>query len=243
MSKFRICNSADIPDNGMRSYEIDGGKKILIANTGDCYYAYQGLCPHQDVCLDEGFFDGSVLTCHKHLWQWDIATGKALGLAEAPLESYKVEIVDGEVFILQSSALKASELFADIPDSLLEHLERLACREEYDAGYTLYDFGDPVDNIYIFESGRIEFLVGRDTRSCLAGFMDRKGEIFGWAALLEQQPYRIAKATCLEKTVLLRLNGKEVLNILASDPASGYRVMSKLAALITRHLTLTPINQ
>jgi toluene monooxygenase system ferredoxin subunit len=166
-----------------------------------------------------------------------------MGLAEASLESYAVEVENGEIFVLPSSALKSAELFADISDSVLDRLDRLACRGEYEAGQSLYNFGDPTDDLYIFESGRVEFLVGRDTHTKIAGFMDRKGEIFGWAALLEQQPYRIAKATCLEKSVLLRLDGKEVLNILASEPVSGYRVMSKLAALITRHLTLTPVNQ
>tara|TARA_R110002049_G_scaffold240437_4_gene414221 strand:+ start:425 stop:1156 length:732 start_codon:yes stop_codon:yes gene_type:complete len=243
MSKLRICNSADVPSNGMRAYEVDGGQKILIANAGDSYYAYQGLCPHQEVCLDEGFYDGKVLTCHKHLWQWDIITGKALGLAESPLEGYTVEVENGEIFVVQSSTLKMAELFANISSSVFDQLDRLACRSEYEAGHSLYNFGDLTDDIYIFESGRIEFLVGRDTRTKTAGFMDRKGEIFGWSALLEQQPHRIATATCLEKSVLLRLNGKEVLNILASEPESGFRVMSKLAALITQHLTLTSINQ
>jgi hypothetical protein len=30
----------------------------------------------------DGFFDGKTLTCHQHLWQWDIHSGSAIGLAE-----------------------------------------------------------------------------------------------------------------------------------------------------------------
>ena len=89
MSKVRVCSTDDIPANGMKGYDL-AGKRVLIAQSGDCYYAYQGLCPHQDVCLDEGFYDGTVLTCHQHLWQWDIRTGAPIGLAEAPLERYDV---------------------------------------------------------------------------------------------------------------------------------------------------------
>ncbi|BBP05195.1 hypothetical protein TPL01_10760 [Sulfuriferula plumbiphila] len=235
MSKIRICNSAEIPTNGMKDYDIEGGLKVLIANAGDCYYAYQGICPHQEVCLAEGYYDGAVLTCHQHLWQWDITTGKALGLAEAPLEKYEVKVEDGEIFVLQSSALKAAQLFMDISDDTLQRLDQLACREEYESGSTLYNIGDPTDDLYILESGRVEFLIGRDGTSP-AGFVLRKGEVFGWAALLEHQPRRIAKATCLEKSALLRLNGEETLKVLESDPASGYLVMRKLSTLITRHL-------
>lgn len=237
MSKLHICKSTDIPANGMKAYDIEGGLKVLIANAGDCYYAYQGICPHQEVCLDEGFYDGAVLTCHQHLWQWDITTGEAVGLAEAPLESYEVKVEDGEIFVLQSSALKMAELFSGISEVTLDNLGLLARREEYASGTTLYNVGDPTDDIYVLESGRVEFLIGRDDRTSAAGFMLHKGEMFGWAALLENQPRRIAKAACLEQSALLRLNGEETLKVLESDPASGYIVMRKLSTLITRHLS------
>lgn len=237
MSKLHICKSTDIPANGMKAYDIEGGLKVLIANAGDCYYAYQGICPHQEVCLDEGFYDGAVLTCHQHLWQWDITTGGAVGLAEAPLESYEVKVEDGEIFVLQSSALKMAELFSGISEVTLDNLGLLARREEYASGTILYNVGDPTDDLYVLESGRVEFLIGRDDRTSAAGFMLHKGEMFGWAALLENQPRRIAKAACLEQSALLRLNGEETLKVLESDPASGYIVMRKLSTLITRHLS------
>jgi toluene monooxygenase system ferredoxin subunit len=64
--------------------------------------------------------------------------------------------------------------------------------------------------------------------------MLKKGEIFGWAALLENHPRRIASARALEKSVLLRFNGKQALAVLESDPASGYVVMRRLSGLIAR---------
>jgi len=220
----------------MKEYDTEGGLKVLIANAGDTYYAYQGLCPHQEVCLAEGYYDGAVLTCHQHLWQWDITTGKEVGtLAEVPLEKYEVQVEDGEIFVVQSSALKAAQLFMDVSDDTLQRLDLLARREKYGSGGVLYNIGDPTDDLYILESGRVEFLIGRDGTSP-AGFVLRKGEVFGWAALLENQERRIAKATSLEDSVLLRLNGEATLKALESDPVSGYLVMRKLSTLITRHL-------
>ncbi len=236
MKRIPICKASDIPVNGMKSYDSPLGVKVLIANSGDSYYGYQGLCPHQDVCLDEGFFDGSTLTCHQHLWQWDITTGEPVGLAEAPLERYAIEHEGGEIFVLQSSALKVSELFKGVSDAVAARLEALARSEVHESLSTLYDLGDPADDLYILESGRVEFVIGREDRTSLAGFMLRKGEVFGWAALLEDQPRRIAKASCIEKSTLLRLNGEEVLRVLADEPASGYLVMRKLSMLITRHM-------
>jgi toluene monooxygenase system ferredoxin subunit len=236
MKRIRICSAAEIPVNGMKSYDTSTGLKVLIANSGDEYYAYQGICPHQDVCLDEGIFDGTTLTCHQHLWQWDIATGDAVGMAEAPLERYEIERESGDIFVLQSSALKVSALFKGVSDAVIAKLDGLTRREEYANLSTLYDLGDPADDLYILESGRVEFVIGREDRTSLAGFMLRKGEVFGWAALLEDQPRRIAKAACVEKSAVLRLNGEEVLKVLADEPASGYLVMRQLSTLITRHL-------
>lgn len=236
MNKIHVCKSSDIPSNGMKTYDVLGGLKVLIANAGENYYAYQGICPHQEVCLGEGFYDGSLLTCHQHLWQWDITTGAAVGMAEAPLESYKLNVEDGEIFVMRESALKVAELFVDVAEETLERLNKIARREESKSGSTLYDIGDSTDDLYILESGRVEFMIGRDDRTSAAGFVLLRGEAFGWNALLDQQPKRIAKAVCLEDSVLLKMNGEQTLKVLQSDTASAYLVMRKLADLITRHM-------
>jgi toluene monooxygenase system ferredoxin subunit len=239
MKKIPICRASDIAPSGMKSYDIESGSKVLVVNAGDEYFAYQGLCPHQDVCLDEGFFDGSTLTCHQHLWQWDVRTGEAMGLAEAPLQKYDIEESDGQIYLVEGSALRASGLFKGVAEGTLEALEALARRETYSEGSTVYDVGDPADDLYVLESGRVEFVIGREDRTSLAGFMLRQGEAFGWAALLEEYPRRIAKAACLDPSVVLRLNGSAVLEILKSDPASGFLVMRQLSLLIARHTTLS----
>lgn len=236
MKRIPICKASDIPANGMKGFDTPLGVNVLIANAGDTYYGYQRLCPHQDVCLDEGFFDGSTLTCHQHLWQWNIQTGEAVGLAEAPLEKFAIELEDGQLFVVQSSALQASELFRGASDTAIARLDALARREQYDSPATLYERGDPADDLYILESGRVEFLIGREDRTSPAGFMLRKGEVFGWAALLEDHPRRIARAACMEKSTVLRLNGAAVLQALAEEPATGYLVMRQLSTLIAKHL-------
>jgi toluene monooxygenase system ferredoxin subunit len=220
----------------MAAFDAGEGLKVLIASSGDEYFACQATCPHQDVSLAEGLYDGSVLTCHQHLWQWDIRSGSPIGLAEMPLECFKVEMDNDSIYVDTPGALNVGELFAGLPEGTLAQINALARREEYQQGGALYEVGDPADDFYVLESGRVEFLIGRDERTSPAGFMLRKGEVFGWAALLESQPVRIAKATCFERSTLLRINGKRVLNVLEADPASGYLVMRRLSSLIARYL-------
>jgi toluene monooxygenase system ferredoxin subunit len=210
--------------------------KLLVANSGNEYFAVQAMCPHQEVALCEGLFDGSVLTCHQHLWQWDIRTGAPMGLAEAPLERYDVTVEGDAIYVGAQGALNVGELFSGIAAPTLAALAAHAKREEYAAGSTLYRPGDPSDDFFVLDSGRVEFQIGRDERTSPAGFMLNKGEVFGWAALLDNQPQRIASARVLENSALLRINGKQALQLLESDPASGFIVMRRLSALIARFL-------
>jgi toluene monooxygenase system ferredoxin subunit len=236
VTKRFVCRVADIPRNGMRECKADGGFKVLVANAGDSYFAYQAMCPHQEVPLCEGLYDGERLTCHQHLWQWDIRTGSPLGFAEAPLQYFDVQIEDGAIYIAPPSPLNLTELFIGISRSTLAELNKVAQREEHEAGTTLYHPGDPAEDLYVVDGGRVEFLIGREGHTSPAGFVLRQGEVFGWAALLDKQSTRIAKATCLEKSSLLRMSGQDVLKILQKDPASGFVVMSRLSLLIMRHL-------
>jgi toluene monooxygenase system ferredoxin subunit len=231
MAKRMVCRVADVPENTLKECEAEGGLKLVVANAGGEFFGVQAICPHQEVPLCEGMFDGSTLTCHMHLWQWDVRSGAPMGIAEAPLERYPL-VREGDALYLggESSALDVGELFTGLNSSTLEKLVGLARRESHPAGATLYRPGDAADDFYVLDSGRVEFQIGRDP----AGFMLKKGEVFGWAALLESHPQRIASARVLESATVLRINGKQALGVLESDPASGYVVMRRLAGLIAR---------
>src|SRR5436189_6290041 len=238
MAKKLICRKGDVPANGLKECDTEGGGKLLVANSGDEYFAVQALCPHQDVPLCEGLYDGSVLTCHQHLWQWDIRSGAPMGLAELPLERYDVTIEGDEIYVGSQDALSAGELFQGIGAATLQALMQLARREELAEGGVLYRPGDTAEDFFVLESGRVEFQIGRAER---AGFMLKKGEVFGWAALLDGYPARIASARCLEASTLLRINGKAALSVLEHDPAAGFVVMPRLAALIARYLAASGV--
>ncbi len=101
MTRKFVCKRADVPENSMKECDTGGGAMVLVANAGGDFIACQATCPHQDVPLCEGLFDGSVLTCHQHLWQWDIRSGAPMGMAESPLVSFKVEVEGDSVYVVE----------------------------------------------------------------------------------------------------------------------------------------------
>lgn len=236
MTEKRICRVEDVPSNGLKECEVENGTPVLIINSGDDFFACNAICPHQEVPLCEGMFDGKVLTCHMHLWQWDVASGAPIGLAEAPLEMFDVSVDDGWISIRAPNALRVASLFEGIAEETLVKINAIAEKRQCAEGEVLYTVGDNAEDLYILESGRVEFLVGRDGLVTSGGFMVRKGEVFGWAPLMENQKQRIAQATCKEPVTLLSLKGAKVRELLEEDPRSGMKVMMRLSTLLTKYI-------
>ena len=99
MSWKRVCQASEIAKNGLKRFDVDG-VPILIANLGEEFRAYPPLCPHMEEPLEQsGFCEGGMMTCSKHLWQWDMRTGEPHGEAEKPLLLYEVKQENGEVLV------------------------------------------------------------------------------------------------------------------------------------------------
>ena len=74
-----ICPAADVPQTGVKSFDLNGFPLILVAS-GDGLRAYVNACPHQFLPLDwrsENILsaDGGVLRCSNHDAGFDACTG------------------------------------------------------------------------------------------------------------------------------------------------------------------------
>ena len=99
MSWKRVCASSDVPVNTVKKFEVDGFN-VIVLNCGEEFRVYPPLCPHMKESLDEtAIIEGQTITCSKHLWEWDMLTGKMQGLAERDLLSYDAKCEGGEVMV------------------------------------------------------------------------------------------------------------------------------------------------
>ena len=90
MAWKRVCKVTDVPENTLKKFTLDD-VTFVIANYGGGFRAIPPLCPHMAEPLEiSGVCDGNVLTCTKHLWQWDMRTGGTMGMAERELLMYPV---------------------------------------------------------------------------------------------------------------------------------------------------------
>jgi toluene monooxygenase system ferredoxin subunit len=105
LSWKKICSSAEISENTLVKFEVDG-IEIMIANYGQGYRAFPPRCPHMEepLCESGVLYDG-MLTCTKHLWQWNMETGEMIGIAEKELLFYDVKQEGDDIYAQVEQAL------------------------------------------------------------------------------------------------------------------------------------------
>ncbi len=91
---IKVAEANDIPPGTAKAVEAEG-RRIALFNSGDGYYAIDGVCTHRGGPLSEGEVKGTVVTCPLHGATYDITTGNVLGPpAPEGVVSYRVQ-VDG----------------------------------------------------------------------------------------------------------------------------------------------------
>jgi toluene monooxygenase system ferredoxin subunit len=94
----RVGRAADVPANGMKEFAVDG-TSVLVVHTGTELVAFQAMCPHEAVPLEQGVHDGCILTCLEHTWQFDLKTGAPIGDAEEGLKGYPLKEEGGDLYV------------------------------------------------------------------------------------------------------------------------------------------------
>lgn len=94
----KLCNLDDVPQGTVRSQNVQQ-IEVVVVRGNEGHLVIPPLCPHMASALADGFFDGCVLTCSTHLWQWTVPAGEPIGDAEVPLLKYDSQIRDDEIWV------------------------------------------------------------------------------------------------------------------------------------------------
>ncbi len=81
MTFVKVCELDDLWEGEMGAFEVNEHKVLLVSPEGGEICAFQGICPHQQIPLIDGHFDGKLVTCKAHQWVFDGTTGKGVGPA------------------------------------------------------------------------------------------------------------------------------------------------------------------
>jgi toluene monooxygenase system ferredoxin subunit len=109
--------------------------------------------------------------------------------------------------------------------------------QELPAGTEIYKVGDEASFLYVLVDGMVRFSLPMGQRQATAGEIIRRGEVFGWAALIEGAQRRIATASCITACTALAIDGRLLIRLMANDHSLGYAVMREVSLLISSTLT------
>ena len=136
-----------------------------------------------------------------------------------------------------AEVLGQARFFSGLSKPQLERVAALARVRSFPQDTRIYTVGDAVDYFYVLADGMVRFTLGLGKRETSAGDIIRRGDVFGWAPLVEGHSRRIATAYCLTACAVVAIDGGELTALMDSDLAVGYALMKKLAVLLTSELT------
>ncbi len=110
MAFEKICTLDDIWEGDMNSFDLNGVEVLLVWPSGGEIKAYQGVCPHQDIPLCEGKFDGKVIMCRAHQWTFDANSGRGINPGGCRLAQYPAKILGDDILVEVGSTVTLHSL-------------------------------------------------------------------------------------------------------------------------------------
>jgi CRP-like cAMP-binding protein len=144
---------------------------------------------------------------------------------------------------VNASDIREFSLFKGLSPSQLEKIGGLCQRQSIAANTVIFDPSSRDENVYFVEEGhdsiQIEIPIPGYSSKIVIHTLN-KGEVFGWAPLGPPHA-KTALARCVESSTLVSLKGRDLMALLETDTAMGYRVMKNLSEIISSRLAYTSV--
>jgi len=130
--------------------------------------------------------------------------------------------------------LAGCELFCAMSTAELRVVTTRAATVHYDRNERIFDEGDPADDLYVVDAGRVAIASrSPDGRESVIALMER-GDLFGDMGLFDGDG-RSAEARALEPSELLRVPYEPIRELLQANP----HLLWDIVALLSRRLRTT----
>lgn len=127
--------------------------------------------------------------------------------------------------------LQDVDIFENISTEDLSHVAAITEEVEYQANTVLFKEGEISDSMYLVIAGKV-----RLTRGDQELLIAKEKDDFGTWALFDDEP-RVATATTIEETRLLRIDREEFVDLLADYVAITQSILKTMAKRLRRLLS------
>ena len=101
----RTVPAGDLVEGSLVRVDVasSGGRRratpVVVARVEGQLHAFEDSCPHAGWPLSDGDYDGRMVSCLRHFWEFDVVTGQSVVPSGWPLRKLPVS-VDAEGFVL-----------------------------------------------------------------------------------------------------------------------------------------------
>jgi CRP/FNR family transcriptional regulator, cyclic AMP receptor protein len=124
-----------------------------------------------------------------------------------------------------------------------EHVKRLAevaMFKEFEAGEVIFREGEPANRFYLIRQGKIALeSTGNGEAAPLVQFVG-EGEALGWSWLFAPYYWHFG-ARAVEPAKVIFFYGTRLRGQCDEDPAFGYELMRRMAAIVVKRLQITRV--
>ena len=91
-----VAAADELPEDEVAFFERDG-RHLFVYRAQDVIRVYDSRCPHQVTDIPHLALEGKRLTCPKHHWAFDIASGECIEVGNRPLRRFEHKVEDGRL--------------------------------------------------------------------------------------------------------------------------------------------------
>lgn len=103
--RVKVCPLGELPKGQCRVIKQEH-TYIALIHHGEAIYAINDTCPHLGGSLGTGWLtEEGTIVCPWHGWEFRICDGKGVWPQGVQIETYPVEVENGEVFVVLDGKL------------------------------------------------------------------------------------------------------------------------------------------
>lgn len=141
--------------------------------------------------------------------------------------------MDSEQVSDKVAILRRHEFFRGFPDVVVQRLVAHARQISFMSGQTIFNKGDEGNGLIAVLAGTVKISARSEAEREIVLNLIGPNEIFGEIALLDGRP-RTADATAMTRCVVMTLDRRDFLNVLASEPLMAIKLLEVISGRLRR---------
>ncbi len=130
--------------------------------------------------------------------------------------------------------LKEIELFEGVDFEVLNEIAGICSEDSYSKDTVLFEKDEQAKCLYILLEGAV-YLVIKNGGSITYN-LSEPGDVFGWSSMLENGKYT-ASGICATDLKVVKIEKDKLNRIFQNRPEVGFKVLQRLAGVISRRLS------